>query len=101
MVNLKCIFSYLGTYFHGSAEQVGIPIEIVPTVVGKIREVIEMVTQSKVRINLAGRTDRGVHARAQVANFFVDESNNPRGRRWRQATSAYIYTAQSINTNCR
>ena len=74
MVNLKCIFSYLGTYFHGSAEQVGIPIEIVPTVVGKIREVIEMVTQSKVRINLAGRTDRGVHARAQVANFFVDES---------------------------
>ncbi|MFZ1820775.1 MAG: tRNA pseudouridine(38-40) synthase TruA [Acidimicrobiia bacterium] len=69
MSNYKCVFSYVGTNLHGSAEQVGIPLDVVPTVVGKMRFVIELVAQSKVDINLAGRTDKGVHARAQVANF--------------------------------
>lgn len=74
MTNYKCTFSYVGTKFNGSAEQNGIPVEEARTVVGSMRDVIEMVTQKPVTLNLAGRTDRGVHARAQVASFTLDEN---------------------------
>lgn len=63
----------MGTNFNGSAEQLGVVGENVRTVMGCIREVIEMVTQKPIQINLAGRTDRGVHARAQVASFKIDD----------------------------
>lgn len=74
MNNYKCTFSYVGTKFNGSAEQNGIPVDQARTVMGSIREVVEMVTQNPITINLAGRTDRGVHARAQVASFALGET---------------------------
>jgi len=41
------------------------------TVQGKIEEAIEKLFHKKVRLFYAGRTDRGVHAKAQIANFFI------------------------------
>ena len=41
------------------------------TVQGKIEEAIEKLFHKKVRLFYAGRTDRGVHAKAQIVNFFI------------------------------
>lgn len=44
------------------------------TVQGKIKEAIEKLFHKKIKLFYAGRTDRGVHAKAQIANFFVNTS---------------------------
>lgn len=69
----KAVFSYNGKYFHGVAEQNDSSLAEIPTVLGALREVIEMVAQSPVHIAVAGRTDKGVHARAQVLSFSVPD----------------------------
>ncbi len=69
MKNYKATFSYHGKYFHGVAEQTSEDLDRVPTVMGKVREVIEMVAQQNVNFAIAGRTDRGVHALHQVMSF--------------------------------
>jgi tRNA pseudouridine38-40 synthase len=74
MPNLKVTFSYNGKKFHGVAEQNDKPLSEVPTVVGAMREVFELVAQSPVEIAIAGRTDKGVHARAQVASVTIPNS---------------------------
>ena len=44
------------------------------TIQGKIESVLEKMTGSPVEVHGSGRTDAGVHAYNQVANFHVDES---------------------------
>lgn len=56
--------SYEGTAFHGWARQ---PAQ--RTVEGVLLEVLETVLGERVRLSVAGRTDAGVHAWAQVASF--------------------------------
>lgn len=63
---VKLTFSYLGTNFKGSAENVG-----VRTVVAEIRKVIQKLLGCDLRLDLAGRTDSGVHARCQVISFEI------------------------------
>jgi len=58
--------AYDGTEFHGFAEQPGLR-----TVAGTLRAAIERVVGHPVVLVGAGRTDRGVHARAQVVSFDV------------------------------
>jgi len=56
--------AYEGTDFHGWARQPGLR-----TVEGVLGEALAMILREPVRLSVAGRTDAGVHASAQVASF--------------------------------
>lgn len=56
--------AYEGTAFHGWARQPGLR-----TVEGVLGEVLAKILRAPVRLSVAGRTDAGVHASAQVASF--------------------------------
>lgn len=68
MPNYKLQIAYDGTLYNGW--------QIQPegdTVQGKIKTAIEKILRQKVTLNGAGRTDSGVHAFGQIANFNSDE----------------------------
>ncbi|MFN7181630.1 MAG: tRNA pseudouridine(38-40) synthase TruA [Planctomycetota bacterium] len=67
--NIALVISYNGEKFYGWQKQ-----DKVPTVQQVLENAIEKVTQEKVNLIGASRTDRGVHALAQVANFFTNSS---------------------------
>jgi len=64
MRNIKFIIAYDGTDFCGWQAQPG-----QVTVQGAMTDVLEKLTQSRLVIYAAGRTDAGVHAAGQVVNF--------------------------------
>jgi tRNA pseudouridine38-40 synthase len=64
MRNIKLTLAYDGTDFSGWQIQPG-----QATVQGTLSEVLEKLTQTQPTICGAGRTDAGVHAAGQVANF--------------------------------
>jgi tRNA pseudouridine38-40 synthase len=64
MRNYKVVLSYDGTDFRGWQRQPG-----ERTVQGVCEEAVFKITGKKVTVHGAGRTDAGVHALAQVANF--------------------------------
>ncbi len=64
MKNIKITIEYDGTDFSGWQYQPG-----ERTVQGDIEEALKKLTNDAVRIIGAGRTDQGVHALGQVANF--------------------------------
>jgi tRNA pseudouridine38-40 synthase len=67
--NIKLIFSYDGSLFFGSQAQNNLI-----TVQGSLETAIQELTGKKLNVMLAGRTDRGVHATGQVANFKTNSS---------------------------
>ena len=64
MFNYLIKIEYDGTNFLGWQSQ-----KNGKTVQDKIEKVIKKILKSKIKITGAGRTDKGVHARAQFANF--------------------------------
>jgi tRNA pseudouridine38-40 synthase len=66
---MRMIVAYDGRGFHGMAAQPG-----VATVAGALGEAIEKVTGQPVKLTVAGRTDAGVHAWAQVVSFDLDRA---------------------------
>lgn len=70
--NYKLILEYDGSNYHGWQRQKGVLT---------IQEVVEsrlaLITQAAVRLQAAGRTDAGVHARGQVANFLSETVIGP------------------------
>src|SRR5271156_3001523 len=66
-MNWKLTLAYDGTDFHGWQVQ---PHQI--TVQGELASAIERVTAERVLPQGSGRTDAGVHARAQVASFVLN-----------------------------
>ena len=64
MYNIKLTLAYDGTDFHGWQIQPGRP-----TIQGAVTDVVRKITQEKMTIHAAGRTDAGVHAHGQVAHF--------------------------------
>jgi tRNA pseudouridine38-40 synthase len=64
MRNIKLLIEYDGTHYHGWQVQ---PNAL--TVQEVIEKKIEVMTQERVRLTASGRTDAGVHALGQVANF--------------------------------
>ena len=67
MNNYKLIIAYDGMDYHGWQFQPG-----VKTIQGTIQEALERITEQKIKIVGAGRTDAGVHAKGQVANFWAN-----------------------------
>lgn len=67
MRNIKINLAYDGTDFRGWAIQPG-----QPTIQGAVVDVIEKLTRYRPTLYGAGRTDAGVHAAGQVANFKTD-----------------------------
>ena len=64
MRTIKLTIAYEGANYHGWQFQPG-----VPTVQGAIGDVARKITQEKIVIHGASRTDAGVHALGQVAHF--------------------------------
>jgi tRNA pseudouridine38-40 synthase len=58
------IIEYNGTNYHGSQYQAN-----APTVQGEIEKALKKLTEERIRIKIASRTDAGVHAQGQVAGF--------------------------------
>ena len=68
MRNVKLTISYDGGGYHGWQRQK----EGITTVQQVLEEAIERALGHSVKIRGSGRTDTGVHATGQVANFFTD-----------------------------
>ena len=65
MYNYQIIIEYLGTNFIGwQIQKKGPSIQLI------IQKALSKVLKSKIKINGSGRTDAGVHAIGQSANFF-------------------------------
>ena len=62
--NFKLTIEYDGTHYHGWQVQPN-----GPSIQQKIETAIEVMTRRKVKVLGSGRTDAGVHALGQVANF--------------------------------
>ncbi len=67
MRNVRITIEYDGTDYAGWQRQ---PDGII-TVQGVLEATVSRIVQEPVRLIAAGRTDRGVHARGQVANFRI------------------------------
>lgn len=72
MHNIKLTLAYDGTDFHGWQIQPG-----QPTIQGVLTEVVRKLTQEKLTLHGAGRTDAGVHALGQVAHFKTHSELTP------------------------
>lgn len=67
--NFKLTISYDGTRYLGWQKQ---KKENDKTIQGKIENIISKMAEAKIEIFGSGRTDAGVHANSQVANFTLD-----------------------------
>ena len=67
MQNYLITIEYDGTAYHGWQRQ-----KNDPTIQGEIEKALEVMTRKRVVVNGSGRTDAGVHALAQTANFKSD-----------------------------
>jgi len=65
MRNIKMVLEYDGSHYKGWQRQTALK----STVQGRIEHVLQLMTGEKIELHGAGRTDTGVHALGQVANF--------------------------------
>lgn len=70
MRNIKVTVEYDGTDYHGWQRQKNTS----ETVQEKLEEALTIINKKTVEVQGASRTDAGVHAAGQVANFFIDVS---------------------------
>jgi tRNA pseudouridine38-40 synthase len=71
--NFKIIIEYDGTRYHGWQRQ-----KEDATIQGEIDKALWIMTRKRVTLNGSGRTDAGVHALGQAANFRCDTDLTPR-----------------------
>jgi tRNA pseudouridine38-40 synthase len=64
--NIKLILEYDGTSYHGWQKQPGLP-----TIQTTLEDGIFSLFRERIETTAAGRTDAGVHAKGQVANFLT------------------------------
>jgi tRNA pseudouridine38-40 synthase len=83
MRNIKLIIEYDGTNYCGwQAQKNGISIQ------ATIQDAIEKITGCRPELHGSGRTDAGVHAKGQVANFHID--SKIKGERFAFALNAVL-----------
>jgi tRNA pseudouridine38-40 synthase len=78
--NIKIIIAYDGTDFNGFQRQAAGGHNGNRTVQGVIEEALAKLHKHPVAVTGSGRTDAGVHAAGQVANFYTDISAMGAGR---------------------
>ena len=78
--NIKLLIAYDGTDFCGWQRQDTVLNESHRTVQGVIERALEEMHKRPVQLNGCGRTDSGVHAIGQVANFSTDMHSVPSNR---------------------
>lgn len=71
--NYKIVIQYEGTKYQGWQKQVSTD----NTLQGKFESILSKMCHTKVEISASGRTDAGVHAKGQVANFHIDSPKSP------------------------
>ena len=76
-------FSYDGTNFSGWAKQ-----RDQRTIQGEMETALDPLTRNRIALQVAGRTDAGVHATAQVAHFDIPERDH-NGNAWDVADIGY------------
>lgn len=91
--NIKLIVEYKGSSFAGWQVQNG-----PRTIQGEITEAIRRVTGETVDLIGAGRTDAGVHALGQVANFHIRHALEP--ERFRDALNFHLTDDIRIKESC-
>lgn len=72
-MNYKMIIQYDGTRYNGWQRQKGTE----NTIQGKLESILSKMSGKPIEIQGAGRTDAGVHARGQAANFVLDTELPP------------------------
>ena len=72
MRNIRLIIEYEGTNYAGWQIQ-----QNLPTIQGTIQEKIKIITGEEVKLTASSRTDAGVHALGQVANFCTESCIPP------------------------
>lgn len=72
MKNIKIVLEYDGTDFCGWQYQPNLR-----TVQDELQRSLKKIFQKEINVIGAGRTDSGVHARAQVANFLIEKEMAP------------------------
>ena len=70
--NFKLIIEYDGSRYHGWQRQ-----KNDPSIQGEIEKALKTMTAKKVTLIGSGRTDTGVHAEGQVANFECETRLKP------------------------
>ena len=88
MRNFKMILQYEGTRYQGWQKQDSTD----NTIQGKLEILISKMLGENVEVQGSGRTDAGVHAWGQVANFKADTDKTPE-----EMTSIYIDIISSIH----
>lgn len=68
MRNIKLTIAYDGTRYNGWQRQNNTD----NTIQGKLEQLLQRMTGEEIEIHGSGRTDRGVHAHGQVANFHTN-----------------------------
>ena len=91
-VNIKITIEYDGTHYHGwQVQPNGETIQAV------LERAISTFLRNPTRITGSGRTDAGVHALGQVANFFSEQEYGPhRIRRALNALTPYDITIKEV-----
>lgn len=70
--NIKLVIQYDGSKYQGW-QRLGDSSK--KTIQGVLEEILQKILQEPIQLIGSGRTDAGVHAYAQVANFYVSEAN--------------------------
>ena len=70
--NIRLLIAYDGTDFSGWQRQASKPhTDETRTVQGEIEKALELIHKKKITLTGSGRTDSGVHAAGQTANFYT------------------------------
>jgi len=92
--NIKLIIAYDGTEFHGWQRQ-----DNERTVQGVIEEALEKIHGKAVSLTGSGRTDSGVHAAGQAANFYTDIDSIPQERFTHALNSLLPHDARVLSSS--
>ena len=84
MRNIRLALAYDGTDFSGWQIQ-----KSGRTVQGVLQDALQRIVSAPVRVTAAGRTDAGVHATNQVANFYTSRESIP-AERFADAINAHL-----------